>query len=255
MLGSASRREVVRELRRGSEEELTPTAGDPLAAVPVVAVAGAMLVQIGGRRRVLDRGYEATTFTRAVLDPPAARTVAVTFDDGFRSVREVGLPVLESLGVPATLFVPTALIGRREPFAWPGLDRWAHGGDRDELRGLRWDEVAELAALGWEIGSHTRTHPRLTELDDRALTAELHALLPAEETFMISASTGDGLDRLLDRLVPQVARVAEVDSPLLVDRDVVGGVERLALEQAGDDGGLAGLHVGGEWLACSVRGR
>ncbi|HYZ64917.1 MAG TPA: GTPase Era [Acetobacteraceae bacterium] len=32
------------------------------------------------------------------------------------------------------------------------------------------------------------------------LTAELHALLPAEETFMISAATGDGLDHLLDLL-------------------------------------------------------
>jgi GTP-binding protein Era len=32
------------------------------------------------------------------------------------------------------------------------------------------------------------------------LTAELHAILPAEETFMISAGTGNGLDRLLDRM-------------------------------------------------------
>ena len=32
------------------------------------------------------------------------------------------------------------------------------------------------------------------------LTAELSEILPAEETFMVSASTGDGLDRLLDQL-------------------------------------------------------
>ena len=32
------------------------------------------------------------------------------------------------------------------------------------------------------------------------LTAELSAILPAEQTFMVSASTGDGLDRLLDEL-------------------------------------------------------
>jgi GTPase len=36
------------------------------------------------------------------------------------------------------------------------------------------------------------------------LTAELSQLLPAEETFMISAGTGDGLDRLLDRLAEAV---------------------------------------------------
>ena len=32
------------------------------------------------------------------------------------------------------------------------------------------------------------------------LTAELAAIIPPEETFMVSAATGDGLDRLLDRL-------------------------------------------------------
>ena len=32
------------------------------------------------------------------------------------------------------------------------------------------------------------------------LAAELNALLPVEETFMVSAEKGDGLDRLLDRL-------------------------------------------------------
>jgi GTPase len=36
------------------------------------------------------------------------------------------------------------------------------------------------------------------------LTAELHALVPFEETFMVSANTGDGLDTLLDRLATAV---------------------------------------------------
>jgi peptidoglycan/xylan/chitin deacetylase (PgdA/CDA1 family) len=124
--------------------------------------------------QILDRGYEAATFTRAVLDPPARRTLAVTFDDGFRSVYDFALPVLRALSIAATLFVPTALIGQRDPFTWPGLEHAADGGDRGELAGLAWDGVTELAAEGWEIGSHTRTHPRLTELGDRALATELH---------------------------------------------------------------------------------
>jgi GTP-binding protein Era len=32
------------------------------------------------------------------------------------------------------------------------------------------------------------------------LTSQLNAILPAEQTFMVSAATGDGLDRLLDAL-------------------------------------------------------
>jgi peptidoglycan/xylan/chitin deacetylase (PgdA/CDA1 family) len=138
---------------------------------PLTISPGALERQLG---RVLDRGYEPVTFTRAVLDPPAARTVAVTFDDAFRSVRDVALPVLRRLGVPATVFAPTALVGRPEPMAWAGLEAWGRGPHADELRGLAWDELAELAAAGWEIGSHTRTHPRLPDLDDAALADELH---------------------------------------------------------------------------------
>ena len=38
---------------------------------------------------------------------------------------------------------------------------------------MSWDELGELASEGWEIGSHTRTHPRLPRLDGDALREEL----------------------------------------------------------------------------------
>ena len=57
--------------------------------------------------------------------------------------------------------------------AWPGTDRWLDTPHEDGLRSLSWDELRSLADLGWEIGSHTRTHPRLTELDDEQLADEL----------------------------------------------------------------------------------
>ena len=37
---------------------------------------------------LVKRGYVGATFERAITDPPAPRTVAVTFDDAFRSVKE-----------------------------------------------------------------------------------------------------------------------------------------------------------------------
>jgi peptidoglycan/xylan/chitin deacetylase (PgdA/CDA1 family) len=40
---------------------------------------------------------------------------------------------------------------------------------------MSWEELATLAAAGWEIGGHTRTHPHLTELDDATLADELRA--------------------------------------------------------------------------------
>jgi peptidoglycan/xylan/chitin deacetylase (PgdA/CDA1 family) len=99
--------------------------------------------------------------------------VAITFDDGFRSVLELAFPSLQLVGWPATLFVPTEHVGRPGPMKWAGIDRWIGGEHERELHALRWDEIRELAEAGWEIGSHTRTHPHLTRLEDGALANEL----------------------------------------------------------------------------------
>ena len=46
------------------------------------------------------RGYRGATFSRAVTEPPASRTVAVTFDDAYRSVIALARPILEEFGFP-----------------------------------------------------------------------------------------------------------------------------------------------------------
>lgn len=118
-------------------------------------------------------GYESMTFTEAVTSRRARNTVAVTFDDGLRSVVEHGLPILSRYGFVGTAFVPTDHIGRDEPVDWPNLDRWIGGPHEPELRPMSWAELGLLLRAGWEIGSHTRTHPRLPSLDDASLLAEL----------------------------------------------------------------------------------
>jgi peptidoglycan/xylan/chitin deacetylase (PgdA/CDA1 family) len=122
---------------------------------------------------VLARGYRGATFHDAVHSPPAPKSVAVTFDDAYRSVIELGLPVLARLGLPGTVFVPTAFTGSEAPMAWPGIDHWLGGPHESELLPMSWAELRTLADAGWEIGAHTRTHPHLTELDDAALEGEL----------------------------------------------------------------------------------
>lgn len=119
------------------------------------------------------RGYRASTFHEAVCAPPAPKTLAVTFDDGYRSVLERAFPVLERLGLPATVFVPTDFVATAEPMAWPGIDHWLGGPHESELVGMSWEELALLASAGWEIGSHSRSHPRLTQLSDAVLMDEL----------------------------------------------------------------------------------
>jgi peptidoglycan/xylan/chitin deacetylase (PgdA/CDA1 family) len=118
------------------------------------------------------RGWHGVTFRQAVLGPHAPRTLAVTFDDAFASVLTLAHPILAALGLPATVFAPTAFMSGRR-LSWPGIDHWAATAAAPELTGMTWSQLGLLADQGWEIGSHTHTHPRLTQLDDGALRDEL----------------------------------------------------------------------------------
>lgn len=122
----------------------------------------------------LGRGFEPLTFSEAMRDP-ARPSLAVTFDDAYRSVPDLALPVLAKLGVTATVFVPTAEMSAGSLRSWPGIDSWTDTPWETELVGASWEELRPLLAAGWEIGSHTRTHPHLVSLDDRSLSHELRA--------------------------------------------------------------------------------
>jgi peptidoglycan/xylan/chitin deacetylase (PgdA/CDA1 family) len=118
-------------------------------------------------------GYAGATFAEIVRGDAPAKSVAVTFDDAFRSVIEHAYPVLSELGLRGTVFVPVGLAGLDEPMSWKGLDRWLGTEWEDELLPATWDELRELRDAGWEIASHTWSHARLPELDDDALKSEL----------------------------------------------------------------------------------
>lgn len=121
----------------------------------------------------LRRGYRGATFTEALTAPPSSKVLAVTFDDAATSVRRMALPPLEALGVPATVFVPTDYPDSGKPMSWPGIDRWLGGPHEHELECMGWEQLADLAARGWEIGSHTCSHPLLSSLEDDELEREL----------------------------------------------------------------------------------
>src|SRR5438105_523916 len=83
-------------------------------------------------RLLVGHGYRGSTLERAVFDPPHPRTLAVTFDDAYRSVLTTAKPILDALGLPASVFVPTRFPDTGEPMAWPGIDQWLDGPHRDE---------------------------------------------------------------------------------------------------------------------------
>jgi peptidoglycan/xylan/chitin deacetylase (PgdA/CDA1 family) len=88
------------------------------------------------------------------------KLAVVTFDDGFRDFYTAALPVLQQHRFGATVFLPTAFIGR----------------ERRSFNGrecMTWDEVRASQSAGIEFGSHTVNHPRLYELDLPRLQVEL----------------------------------------------------------------------------------
>lgn len=145
---------------------VSPTWKASLSVTP-----GALEAQLSALVRA---GWRGATFREAVTRPPSRRTLVITFDDAFLSVLERAYPILAKLDLPATVFAPTAFItSERRQLKWLGIDAWADTPDAPELDGMNWEDLQFLAARGWEVGSHTRTHPHLTHLEDEALRTEL----------------------------------------------------------------------------------
>jgi peptidoglycan/xylan/chitin deacetylase (PgdA/CDA1 family) len=126
-------------------------------------------------RYLLGRGYRSVTFERALSAPPPGKVVAITFDDAHRSVFEIGLPMLRELGAVATVFAPTDYIGTGEPTGWEGFEDDARGPHASELVCMDWDQLRAVAEVGWEVGSHTCSHPHLTRLSPEQRHHELVA--------------------------------------------------------------------------------
>lgn len=117
-----------------------------------------------------EAGYTAITIRELTAlrrsgRPPSERTVALTFDDGFRDFVTHAAPLLAATGFRSTLFVPTGFVG--------ATSRWlvAEGEERREL--LSWTELAGLDDIGVECGAHSHSHPQMDLLSGRAAAREI----------------------------------------------------------------------------------
>lgn len=113
------------------------------------------------------RGPRVLPLGELARAPAADDAVALTFDDGLESVRDMAAPLLEDLGLPATVFVVTQRTGTSN--RWDGRDEPGI----PELPVLGWRDLEDLARAGLELGSHTRTHPRLTSLSTEQIRDEV----------------------------------------------------------------------------------
>jgi peptidoglycan/xylan/chitin deacetylase (PgdA/CDA1 family) len=83
----------------------------------------------------LRRFIEAVTMRRQLPQ----KSVVLTFDDGYKSFRQYAAPLLKDLGFTATLFVYLDYVG----------------GGRNALS---WQDLKELAADGFDVQAHSKTH-------------------------------------------------------------------------------------------------
>jgi peptidoglycan/xylan/chitin deacetylase (PgdA/CDA1 family) len=91
----------------------------------------------------------------------------LTFDDGFRGVREHALPVLERLQWPFTVFLVSDLIGHED--VWTRTSK--PSGQTYPL--LDANEIRDMQGRGCSFHSHTRSHASLPTLDDEKLADQL----------------------------------------------------------------------------------
>ncbi|GEM_PF-771215 len=112
-------------------------------------------------RFFLRRGTEFVTAGQLAERWPD-RGVCLTFDDGYASTIQNGFGALEVLGVRASVYVVTELVGSSADW---------EGGDGAPLAG--WDELLDAHRRGFEVGCHTATHARMDGLDPEAQRREV----------------------------------------------------------------------------------
>lgn len=86
----------------------------------------------------------------------------LSFDDGFRNNFINAVPILKKYDVPAIFFVPSDLIGadffKTKKYC---VETTAY---TNAIETLKWNDLSEMLSLGYEIGSHTKTHARFSEI-------------------------------------------------------------------------------------------
>ena len=123
----------------------------------------------------LARKYRCISFAEMIEQLQSGKGLrrtcrVITFDDGYRDNFTGAFPALADVGVPATFFVSTGLIGTDRIFAH---DMPESGRPSDRRPNMTWDDLRAMQAAGYEVGSHTVNHTNLGLVDPETVRSEL----------------------------------------------------------------------------------
>jgi len=118
--------------------------------------------------RIADRAVTCAAGDDGTYDAQDRSTrVCVTFDDAFENLLENALPILDSLDIPATVFAVPGNLGQ--------TPRWRISPSHPEHqeRIMTAEQLRGICGGDITVGSHTQTHPALTELSAEQIRWEL----------------------------------------------------------------------------------
>ena len=115
--------------------------------------------------------------------------VSLTFDDGYVDNYEYAFPLLAARGMPAAFFLTAGFLERDEAVMQRLAVIWRT--PCAALAPLAWSQVVEMQAAGMTVGSHTWSHPNLSQLP--VLVAK-HELTRSKD--VIEQRTGAAVDTL-----------------------------------------------------------
>ncbi|MBK5218732.1 MAG: polysaccharide deacetylase family protein [Thermoleophilia bacterium] len=123
------------------------------------------------RRRQVQSG-DLGDLTAVAAGRPIGRTAFLTFDDGFLDNFETALPILRQYESSAFVFVLPPLVDDGAAFEWAEVES-----DRRRypamMRSVTWPMLEQMKEGGFEVGSHTLSHPHLARLGGESLREEL----------------------------------------------------------------------------------
>jgi peptidoglycan/xylan/chitin deacetylase (PgdA/CDA1 family) len=109
----------------------------------------------------LNAGFKFAPASEIAAGKGDAKTLAITFDDGLKSVLTNAAPILKEYGLPWSFFPVSEWSDSR--FEW--------------CKGvvLTWKEIEVLLGQGAELGSHSATHPDFSMIQPQQIVDELGA--------------------------------------------------------------------------------